>query len=390
MNSRKNIINLHIYPSTFLNESRIEKEVKSLIDLGLVDKVILIGYECFGKPKIENINSNLSIFRVRLLTQKSKYKLLRYFMFLEFFLKALYISMKTEYSIVNLHSLHVLPIGILVKVFRKKTVIYDAHELETEVSGSKGLIRLISKIIEWISIKYVDYVIVVSQSISDWYSNKYKIENIKVIRNIPNKKTLNEGYDIFRKSFSIPEEHVIFIYQGLLNKSRGVNIIINSFKKLNSKDKHIIFLGDGPLKEEIKALTSEFKNIHYHPMVNTKELFKFTSSADVGIHMIFNSCLNHYYCLPNKIFEYFLFGIPVIVSDFPEMKKIVDINKIGWCINPDEVQLGLILNNLNFEIISEFKKNVHKSKDNYSWEKEELNYIEIYKSLLITKYDYNN
>ena len=58
------------------------------------------------------------------------------------------------------------------------------------------------------------------------------------------------------------------------------------------------------MKSEIQNLSQQTRNIHYHPMVDIDELQKYTSSADVGIHMILNTCLNHYYCLPNKLFEY--------------------------------------------------------------------------------------
>ena len=377
----KQRINLHIYPSPLTNESRIEKEVRSLIDLKLVDEVVFLGYESLGKPSREMVYPGVTFIRIKLYSKNSSLKIFRYLMFIEFFFKALYLSFRLKYDIINLHSLHVLPIGIFIKTFRQKKVIYDAHELETEVNGSKGLLRIFSKIIERISIKFVDYVIVVSTNISEWYKRSYSIDNITVIRNVPNATQTSSQNDIFRHLFSIPKDHIIFIYQGLLNKSRGVNIILETFSQINQRNKHIIFLGDGPMKKEIQDLSQNVHNIHFHSLVEVNELPKYTSSADVGIHMILNTCLNHYYCLPNKIFEYFLYGIPVIVSDFPEMKMVVDQNNIGWCISPDILSLKKIIEELDLNKIISSTNNVLNKRANYSWEKEALAYIKVFSKL---------
>jgi glycosyltransferase involved in cell wall biosynthesis len=371
--------NLHIYPSNLLNESRIEKEVGSLIKLKIVEKVVFIGLECNGKPTIERVYPGLIFIRIKLATKNSNIKLIRYLMFLEFFFKATILALKLNYEILNVHSLHVLPIGFIIKVFRRKKVVYDAHELETEVSGSKGIVRFISKVIERFCIKFVDYTIVVSQSICDWYKKEYKIKNIKVIKNVPNLNDIAFEKSIFRGIYNIPNDHLIFIYQGLLSKTRGVNIILDAFVSLHNTNKHIVFLGTGPLEKEIYLETQKFNNIHLHPMVKSFELHKYTSGADVGIHMILNTCLNHYYCLPNKIFEYFLFGLPVIVSDFPEMKKLVIENGIGWCIKPEVKFLIDIIEKINFSNLQGFKENALINRKNFGWQIEELNYIEIYK-----------
>jgi len=374
-------INLHIYPSPLTHESRIDKEVRSLIDLKLVDEVIFLGYESPGKLAHELVYPGVTYIRINLISKYSSLKIFRYLMFVEFFFKAFFLSFRLKYDIINLHSLHVLPIGVFVKIFRQKKVIYDAHELETEVSGSKGILKFVSKIIERHSIGFVDQTIVVSHTISEWYRKAYAIENVSVIRNVPNRIEDSTRNDIFRSLFSIRKEHIIFIYQGLLSKSRGVNVILETFSQLKNDNKHIIFLGDGPMKKEIQDLTQNAQNIHFHPLVEVNELPKYTSSADVGIHMILNTCLNHYYCLPNKIFEYFLYGIPVIVSDFPEMKMVVKHNNIGWCINPDFESLTRTVREIDINKINEYKQNVLNKRSNYSWEEEALVYKHIYNKL---------
>jgi glycosyltransferase involved in cell wall biosynthesis len=287
-------------------------------------------------------------------------------------------------KIINCHSIHVLPIGILLRFLKKTKVIYDAHELETEVSGSKGIKKIFAKRVERFCIKYVDYTIVVNESIKQWYIKTYNIKKIDVIRNIPiNNCTFNSKTDIFRSTFNIPEGDLVFIYQGLLSATRGVNIVIEAFEKNENSNKHIIFLGFGPLEGVIKELSITKKLIHFMPKVSPAEVPKYTSSADIGIHMILNTCLNHYYCLPNKLFEYYLNGLPVIVSGFPELEKIVKDNDIGWLIEPSVEGLLSVINNIDSSAILKKRDNIKRTNRKFDWIIEEKKYVSVYSSLSI-------
>ena len=72
-----------------------------------------------------------------------------------------------------------------------------------------------------------------------------------------------------------------------------------------------------------------YKNIYFHKAVSPDVLLDYTSSADFGISTIEDSCLSYRYCLPNKMFEYLMAGIPVIVSNLYEMKRLVESNMVG-------------------------------------------------------------
>ena len=67
-------------------------------------------------------------------------------------------------------------------------------------------------------------------------------------------------------------------------------------------------------------------------------MLRYTISADVGIHAIKNSCLNHYYCMPNKLFEYAMAGLPVIVSNMKEMRDFVLLNQMGVVVETEMVR----------------------------------------------------
>ena len=379
MNKSKRIINLHIYPSDITHQARIQKEIKSLFDLKLVEELIIISQNLGTKPPIEKVSSKLTLHNISLLTSKDSNVFLRRFMFIEFFIRAFFKTLTLKFDIINCHSLHVLPLGVAAKILRSKKLIYDAHELETEVNGAKGMLKVISKVLEKTFIKFVDQTFVVSNSIKEWYINKYQLKDISTIRNIPSS---SQGYvsknNLLRNLFHISENQQVYIYQGSLSTKRGANIILEAFKSIHSIEKHIVFLGSGHLKNEILEATKIYNNIHFLDAVSTVELPAYTSSADVGIHMIINTCLNHYYCLPNKIFEYFVYGIPVIVSDFPEMSSIVESNNIGWCISPQIETLVKVINSITNEEIEKYRSNVLIKRNDFSWENEANEYINAY------------
>src|SRR5437899_220135 len=58
------MINIHLYPSPFLNESRILREAGSLARLGLFDRIDLVGVGQVGLPVSENVQDGIRILRV--------------------------------------------------------------------------------------------------------------------------------------------------------------------------------------------------------------------------------------------------------------------------------------------------------------------------------------
>ena len=187
--------NIHIYPGDFsIYASRLIKEIDSILEYNIFNKIYFVVKK---QKNIElykhNNNNKVCIKRISdsfgLENKNILFEAIRFFLFYLKIFKFLY---KKDCSFINAHSLHVLPIAVFVKKFKKKSIlIYDPHELETEVAGAKGIKKKVAKFTEKICIKSVDKVIVVSPSIKNWYINEYKNlskNNVFVIRNIPIKQ----------------------------------------------------------------------------------------------------------------------------------------------------------------------------------------------------------
>jgi len=286
-------------------------------------------------------------------------------------------------DIIHCNDLLTLPMGVIVKKFYNKDVkiVYDAHEYETELNGLEGGKKRFRKLLEKSLIKYADKVMTVSNAIADEYVRLYGIEKPALVLNTPPYTNI-EKKNIFRETFGIREDQTIFLYQGGLVNGRGIEDILESFKEINNDKSVIVFMGYGVFEETIKEAASKHDNIFFHPAVSPNVLLNYTSSADFGISMIEDICLSYRYCLPNKMFEYIMAEVPVIVSNLPEMKKVVETYKVG-VIAKNNGKEGLeeaILEATQLDK-QELNQNIKKAKEIFNWEEQEKVLLSVYQEL---------
>ncbi|MDY0094660.1 MAG: glycosyltransferase [Candidatus Vecturithrix sp.] len=376
--------NIHIYPSPFQHESRIFKETRSLITHQIVDKIIMVGIEDKRLQEYEALDEFRYIWRVPLTNfplLKNK-KIRRILHYLEWILKIILFAWREKPDMVNCHSIFDLPIGVILKFSVKCILIYDTHELETERNGLKGPLKRLAKIIESLSISYVNYLFVVSDSIAEWYQTTYKIHHVAVVKNVPyahQPHHTKQTPSIFRHIFNIPENHLLFIYQGALMEGRGIHLLLSVFSKVQQQ--HIIFMGYGVLEDTIRQYEQQYSTIHFHAAVPPESVLEYTREADVGISIIENVCLSYYFCLPNKIFEYLFSGIPCIVSNFPDMAAMIEHYRCGWTTDVNKEAISALINSLTRDDVKKIQQSISIAQKTIGWHFEETKLIEAYKSL---------
>jgi glycosyltransferase involved in cell wall biosynthesis len=364
--------------NSFTNDSRVLKESISLSSNGY--KVEVVAHRDKDLPK-EEIKENFKVVRLNYLDRKvTKSKFAKLKVYLQWAKEV--IGYVKDFDILHCNDLNTLPIGVIVKNLYNKDIkiLYDAHEYETQINGLKGIQKTLIKFLEKNLIKYADKVITVSDAIADEYVKLYSIPKPALVLNTPPHKNI-EKKDIFRKKFGINKETTIFLYQGGLSSGRGIEILLETFKQPNQQV--IVFMGYGSLEEEIKKISKEHENIYFHKAVSPDVLLSYTSSADFGISTIEDSCLSYRYCLPNKIFEYLMAGLPVIVSNLYEMKRLVENYKIGIVAKENTPQ------GLKEAIEQAIKldkgaliKNIKEVKKVFNWEEQEKVLIDVYNGLI--------
>lgn len=375
--------NLHLVMNTFTNASRILKISESLDHRGIFDEVDIIALGSKDLPAFEKVQDNINLYRINLITKSlPKNLLFQVVKYIEFYTKALFYIYKINPHVINAHSLSVLPIAYSFSSIFKKKVIYDTHELETERNGLYGFRKKISKLVESNLIKKVDLVIVVSNSIASWYSNQYRIKKPLVILNSPKIRNPHKT-NFLRKNLGIDANKKILIYQGALSRGRGIEQLLEAFKYRQNDSLALVFMGYGELEELIKIAATNYSDIYFHEAVNPNIVLDYTSSADFGINLGQKICLSYDYSMPNKLFEYCMVGLPVIVSNLKEMSECVLNNNIGTVIyDYTPLEINKKLDELLSQDLSELRENSYRFAINNSWEKQEAKLIKAYMALI--------
>ena len=377
------MVNIHLYFSDIRNETRILKETKSIVQNKIADEVIILGRWEKDLPKEELIDAHRKIVRLDI----KKFKLFGFLpipgsLLLHFYYKAYRFLKKHKPDILNIHMLLLLPLGAYYKKKNNTYLVYDAHELETETKHLKGLKKKINKNIERKYIYKNDIVFVVGESIADWYANEYKMPRPPVVLNAPNKREL-ETNNHFREQLNIRKDQIILLYQGGLAQVRGVHLILDAFKARNDDKVVVVFMGYGELEADIKNAANKHDNIYFFPAVPPDEVLEYTSSADMGISLIENICLSYYYCMPNKVFEYAMAGLPVLVSDMKDMSELILNNNMGTVISDFSVNgINKALDDFLSQDLSNMKANAYRVACENAWEIQEQKMIQTYKDLL--------
>jgi glycosyltransferase involved in cell wall biosynthesis len=372
--------NLHISATAFLHESRVLRETSSIIKHGIADKVFIVALHEKPLASHEIIDDFRRLWRVplkmRSLGRQLPFQMLKY---LELCLQVSCFAIGKSIRIVNVHSLSLLPLGVLLKYVLKAKLVYDTHELETESNGLIGTRKLLAKRLEKALIRHADLVLVVGNRIRDCYQKAYGHPSIVTVLNCPEAKRV-EKQDLLRRKFSIPGSSRLFLYQGVLSPGRGLEQLINAFRSMKTTDNAAVIMGYGELAPWVMEVADRSANIFFHPAVPPDQLIDYTTSADVGVALIENTCLSYYYCLPNKVFEYLTAKLPVMVSDLPELAHLVTSEGIGVVARgglPEDIISAI--EKLNSMHKSDLAMRLKRASKKYSWPTQEKIMVAAYK-----------
>lgn len=195
----------------------------------------------------------------------------------------------------------------------------------------------------------------VSNGVANELKNRYGVD-FTVIRNLPFRKELPEN------TYSVSAKTII--YQGALNLGRGLERLITALQYLN--DCKLVIVGTGDLDYKLKLLSRGFSlddRITFLGKVPLNELHSITCKATIGVSLEEDMGLSYHHALPNKLFDYIQAGLPVMVSNLPEMKGLVEKYDVGMVVD----------NTLNaYALAEQIKKMLDNESQLIKWHKNTL------------------
>jgi glycosyltransferase involved in cell wall biosynthesis len=289
-----------------------------------------------------------------------------------------------DYDIYHSNDLNTLWQGYICSKWRwkKKKLIYDSHEVQTSRTGYDS--KIYGKI-EAFLIKKIDAMIVENHTRAKYNEDLYGFYPY-VVHNYPFVRYIEDSNKIdLYELLNIPREEPILLYQGGIQTGRGLDKIIKAAPLF--KRGVVVFIGDGRIKPELQKMVEENKlqhKIKFLPKVPVEELLYYTKNAYLGFQVLNNVCFNHYSASSNKLFEYMMCGVPVVACNFPEIKRVVEGEKIGICVDSHDFQdIARAVNTLleDIELRNMYSKNCLNAREKYNWEKEKGNLLAIYEKI---------
>lgn len=297
-------------------DNRVHRTCLSLVEAGY--EVTLTGRRYRDTPAVNP--RPYKMHRMHLLFRKGP------LFYAEYNLRLFFRLLFSRPAIILSNDLDTLPGCVAAASLTRTTVVYDSHEYFTEVPELAGRpqIRKIWKWLEKILVPRVQAAYTVCDSIAEIYSSEYGIR-FDVVRNLP----LPVNLETRNAADRLVSERPSIIYQGALNLGRGLENAIKAMELIPEAD--LILAGSGDKEKELKEIAAGItsKNVFFKGRVPLEELADLTRSASLGISIEEDLGLNYRYALPNKLFDYLQAGIPVVVSNLPEMRKIVEHYQVG-------------------------------------------------------------
>lgn len=222
---------------------------------------------------------------------------------------------------------------------RKARLIYDARELYSSIAAlqGRGLMQRFWSVVERRCAARAQVVLTVNESIAAILRERFT--DVRVLRNVPD-FTVPPSSRRLREQLGLDAHRRILLSQGGLQSGRGALPLVALMPELPDCD--LVFLGDGPLHDEIVAaavINGVSDRVHLISAVPSSELPHWTASAELGLCLIENLGRSYHLSLPNKLFEYLACGIPVIGSDFPEIGAVLRETGAGIAVDPTDRQL---------------------------------------------------
>ncbi len=299
-------------------------------------------------------------------------------------------ALEQEAAIYHFHDPELIPVGLLL-LARGNKVVYDIHEDVPRSLFSpsrdylpkyiKKPLSLLIECFENLAARKFSALVTATNAIYKRF--QYLNKNLRVINNYP---ILNE----LIQTTSIPwiDRPISIAYIGAISIERGIKQMVETMEYL-SKDLHVSLELAGTfspirIRDEVSKL-SGWKHVNEHGFVNRNEVAQILGKVRVGL-VLFHPEPNHVESQPNKIFEYMSASIPIVTSDFPLWRELIEKNRCGMFVDPFDSKavakaIEYLLKNPE-EAEAMGKRGRSAVEKYYNWDTEKEKLLELYYKLI--------
>lgn len=370
-------------------DGRVMREAKALAEAGFSVSIVDIESDC-ARPLTETIEGvHLKHIMMPAWFVPTRFKPWFLLKMMRMFIRSAISVLQTPTDIYHAHEEMALPACYIAARLRKKPVIFDAHELplsEQHITRWRRLCSLSSRLLKRM-VPHCAGVITVSPPIAREIRDSFGASKVSLVRNVPAYQQVTKC-DKLRQRLGLSPETRIALYQGNLQPDRELDRLIYSASYLEPNTV-IVMMGKGPAEtqEQLKTLIERegvADRVKLLPPVPYAELLEWTASADVGLIIYApQHSKNIQLCLPNKLFEYLMAGLPVLVSSLDVVAEVIrtyDVGGVAPSLAPADI--GRAINTIlqDTSALSQMSQNALAAAQNeFCWEKERRQLIDLYR-----------
>lgn len=292
-------------------------------------------------------------------------------------------------DIYHAHDDVALPACFIAARVRRKPLIFDAHELplvQAHVMRWRLLHAAATRALS-VLVRGCAGVITVSPPIVREIQRRYGGPRAVVVRNMPSYHPPSAS-DHLRRLLDIGLETRIALYQGDIDVQRGLDLLVRAARHLGP---NVVIALMGRMRDggRIQDLIQELgvdERVRLVPAVPYAELLSWTASADMGL-VIFpaDSSLSIQMCLPNKLFEYLMAGLPVLASPLEAVEDVLATHGVGGIVTPEPEAIAQAIREMLADpaSLARMRENAFAAaRRDLNWETERRALVGLYDRLL--------
>jgi glycosyltransferase involved in cell wall biosynthesis len=246
-------------------------------------------------------------------------------------------AVREDATIYHLHDPELIPAGLLLRL-RGKRVIYDVHEdVAKDMLTKRWIPRMLRRPTAWLAGGVTRLagssfamIIAATQSIAHTFPTSKTV----IIHNYPPLEDLRSA-DAVKQSKR--PNHIAYV--GSISKNRGIMEMVDAMSTPTLPDDAKLILAgafdDASLEFAMRGCPG-WSRVEFRGWRPREELKTLLSSVKVGL-VLFHPEPNHVESMPAKLFDYMAAGIPVIASDFPLWRSIIEEHRCGMLVDPLDV-----------------------------------------------------
>lgn len=220
-------------------------------------------------------------------------------------------------------------IALLLRPFGVR-FIFDHHDLSPELFHSrfgKGPFYWLTRWLEFLSLRVSKVSIATNESFKEIAVQRggKRPEDVFVVRNCPDLKTLRRQPDSKHLSFG---KRFLVLYVGFMGPQDGLQLLIKAVdhivKQQGRQDAHFLLVGGGtelPMLRDLAAKLGIESFVTFTGQVPYGEVANYLSQADIGVAPDPKTPMNDKSTMI-KILEYMACGLPVVLFDLNEGRRI--------------------------------------------------------------------